>query len=68
MAQVKLIPTGKLDKDTDLNALREGDYSDARNIIVKGGKNGGADTIKILESIKVLPITQTGYNTDYWNL
>lgn len=58
MAQVKLIPTGKLDKDTDLNALREGDYSDARNIIVKGGKNGGADTIKILESIKVLGITQ----------
>jgi hypothetical protein len=59
MAQIKLIPTGKLDKDTDLNALREGDYSDARNIIVATGKNGGKDTIKILESIKQLGITQT---------
>lgn len=48
MAQLKLIPTGKLDKDTDLNALREGDYSDARNIIVATGKNGGKDTIMIL--------------------
>jgi len=59
MAQVTLIPTGKLDKDTDLKALKEGDYSDARNIIIRTGKNGGKDTIKLLESIKVLPITQT---------
>ena len=59
MAQVNLIPTGKLDRDTDLNALKSGDYSDARNIIVTTGKNGGKDTIKILESIKVLSITQT---------
>jgi len=59
MAQVTLIPTGKLDKDTDLNALKEGDYSDARNVIIGTGKNGGKDTIKLLESIKVLPITQT---------
>jgi len=59
MAQLKLLPTGKLDKDTDLNALREGDYSDARNIVVGTGKNGGKDTVKLLESIKVLGITQT---------
>lgn len=59
MAQLNLIPTGKLDRDSDLNALKEGDYSDARNIIVGTGKNGGKDTIKIMESIKVLPITQT---------
>ncbi len=59
MPKLKLIPTGKLDKDTDLNSLQEGDYSDARNIIIDTGKNGGKDTIKILESIKVLGITQT---------
>jgi len=59
MAQINLIPTGKLDRDTDLNALKEGDYSDARNIVVGTGKNGGKDTLKILESIKVLPVTQT---------
>ncbi len=53
MAQINLIPSGKLDRDSDLNALREGDYSDARNIIQSGG------VLKILESIKVLPITQT---------
>ena len=59
MPKLKLIPTGKLDKDTDLNSLQEGDYSDARNVIIDTGKNGGKDTIKILESIKVLGITQT---------
>jgi hypothetical protein len=59
MAQINLIPFGKLDKDSDLNALKEGDYSDARNVIYGTGKNGGKDTLKLLESIKVLPTTQT---------
>lgn len=54
MAKINLKPTGKLNKDVDLNALPEGDYSDARNIVTGTGKNGGAGTIKIMESIKVL--------------
>jgi hypothetical protein len=59
MAQIDLIPSGKLDRDSDLNALKEGDYSDARNVIYGTGKSGGRGTLKILESIKILPITQT---------
>ena len=59
MAQIDLIPNGKLDRDSDLNSLKEGDYSDARNVIYGTGKSGGKGTLKILESIKVLPITQT---------
>jgi len=59
MAEIDLIPSGKLDRDSDLNALKEGDYSDARNVIYGTGKSGGRGTLKILESIKILPITQT---------
>lgn len=62
MPTFTLFPTGSLNRDSDLNTLPKGDYSDARNIIVSTGKNGGKDTIKVLESIKnigLLPKTGT---------
>lgn len=52
MPRLNIIPTGGLNKDDDLNSLPSGDYSSARNIVTSAGKSGGANTIKILESIK----------------
>ena len=52
MRKFDLIPTGGLNRDVDVNSLPKGDYVDARNIIISSGKNGGGNSIKVLESIK----------------
>jgi hypothetical protein len=57
MGLISIFPSGGLDKDTDKNMLAQGDYPDARNIIVGTGKAGGKDTVKLLESIKSIALT-----------
>lgn len=56
MAKISLFPSGSLDLDSDINKLASGDYPDAKNIIVSASKSGGGGTIKMLESIKALPL------------
>lgn len=67
MSSVSIFPKGKLNRDSDLNTLPTGDYSDARNIIISAGKNGGADTIKILESIKNIGISAKTGTIKAWH-
>ena len=57
MGLISIFPSGGLDRDTDKNMLAQGDYPDARNIIVGTGKSGGKDTVKLLESIKGIALT-----------
>lgn len=54
MAKINLRATGGLDKDSDLNYIQEGDYISASNIVLDTGKTGGANAIKMLESIDVV--------------
>lgn len=50
--EINLIPTGKLDIDSDAYSLAEGDYPNARNIVISTSKLGGRNVVKTLESIK----------------
>ncbi|MBK9936749.1 MAG: hypothetical protein IPP05_22185 [Cytophagaceae bacterium] len=67
MSSVSIFPKGKLNRDSDLNTLPSGDYSDARNIVISAGKGGGADTIKILESIKNIGIVAKTGTLKAWH-
>ncbi len=60
MAKVTLRASGGLNTDTDPNNLPEGDYVAANNIIIGAGKEGGAQAVKMLESIKTTGISFTG--------
>ncbi len=59
MAKVSLKATGGLNLDVDPNNVQDGDYIDASNIVFDTGKDGGAGTIRMLESIKTANISFT---------